>query len=92
MRVICFQAKVSRSILAANHFSQRTNGDKDFSAHIHRALTRLKAVYITLFNNWSGQGTGPAEVMLPGMRKACNDFDHPTSMKAAEDLINVGCK
>ena len=69
-----------------NHSSQSTNGDKDFSAHIHRALTRLKSVYITLFDNWAGTGYGPAEVLLPGMRKVCDDFYHPASMRAAEDL------
>ena len=69
-----------------NHSSQSTNGDKDFSAHIHRALTRLKSVYITLFNNWAGTGVGPAEVKLPGMRKVCNDFYHPASINAMEDL------
>ena len=31
-----------------NRSSQPTNGDKYFSARIHRALTRLKSVYITL--------------------------------------------
>ena len=46
------------------HSSQSTNRDKYFSAHIHRALTRLKAVYITLFNNWR-----PAEVKKPGALK-----------------------
>jgi hypothetical protein len=69
-----------------NHSSQATNRDKDFSAHIHRALTRLKAVYITLFNNWTGDGSGPAEVKKPGARKVCNDFYHPASNNAAEDL------
>ena len=69
-----------------NHSSQATNRDKDFSAHIHRALTRLKAVYITLFNNWTGTGSGPAEVKKPGARKVCNDFYHPASINAAEDL------
>ena len=69
-----------------NHSSQATNRDKDFSAHIHRALTRLKAVYITLFNNWTGTGFGPAEVKKPGARKVCNDFYHPASVNAAEDL------
>ena len=69
-----------------NHSSQSTNGDKDFSAHIHRALTRLKSVYITLFNNWTGTGAGPAGVKLPAMRKVCNDFYHPASVNAMEDL------
>ena len=69
-----------------NHSSQSTNGDKDFSAHIHRALTRLKSVYITLFNNWAGTGVGPAEVKRPANRKVCNDFYHPASINAMEDL------
>ena len=54
---------------SCNHSSQSTNRDKYFSAHIHRALTRLKAVYITRFNNWTGDGAGPAEVKKPGARK-----------------------
>ena len=57
-----------------NHSSQATNRDNDFSAHIHRALARLKSVYITLFNNWSGTGSGPLEVKKPNARKVCNDF------------------
>ena len=69
-----------------NRSPQSTNGDKDLSAHIHRALARLKSVYITLFNSWSGQGHGPAEVKLPAMSKICNDFYHPASVSAAEDL------
>ena len=69
-----------------NRSSQSTNGDKDFSAHIHRALTRLKSVYITLFNSWTGTGAGPADVKLPAMRKVCNDFYHPASNNAMEDL------
>ena len=31
-----------------NHTNQSTGGDKNFSAHINRALTRLKSVFITL--------------------------------------------
>ena len=69
-----------------NHSPQSTKGDKDFSAHIHRALTRLKSVYTTLFNNWTGAGAGPAEVKLPAMRKVCNDFYLPASVNAMEDL------
>ena len=83
-----------------NHSSQTTNTDKDFCAHIHRSLTRLKSMYITLFNNWTGTGAGPAEVKLPAMRKVCNDFYHPASVNAMEDLeqgqhscwIQVGSK
>ena len=77
---------LSINVSSYNHSSQSTNGDKDFSAHIHRALTRLKSVYITLFNNWAGTGVGPAEVKLPAMRKVCNDFYHPASINAMEDL------
>ena len=69
-----------------NHTNQSTNGDKDFSAHTHRALTLLKSVYTTLFNDWGGSGFGPAEVKLPGMREACNDCYHPASLRATEDL------
>ena len=36
---------LSISFNSFNHTHQSTNGDKDFSAHIHRALTRLKSVY-----------------------------------------------
>ena len=64
------------NLSSSNHSAQSTNGDKDFSAHIHRALTRLKSVCITLFNNWTGTGAGPAEVKLLAMRKVCNDFYH----------------
>ena len=69
-----------------NHSSQSTNRDKYFSAHIHRAFIRLKSVYITLLNNWTGTGAGPAEVKKPSMRKVCNDFYHPASVNAMEDL------
>ena len=43
-------------------------------------------MYITLFNHWTGTGAGPAEVKLPAMRKVCNDFYHPASVNAMEDL------
>ena len=43
-------------------------------------------MYITLFNNWTGTGAGPAEVKLLAMRKICNDFYHPASVNAMEDL------
>ena len=33
------------SFSSFNHTKPSTNGGKDFSAHIHRALTRLKSVY-----------------------------------------------
>ena len=54
-----------------NHSPQPANGGKCFSAHIHRALTRLKSVYITLFHNWAGTGIGPAEVKQPAMQEVC---------------------
>ena len=63
-----------------NHSNQATNGDKDFSCHIHRALTRLKSVFITLFKD-GAEGTMPA-----GHRKVCNDFYHPASTTNLEDL------
>ena len=69
-----------------NHSSQSANRDKDFSSHIHRAFTRLKSVYITLFNNWAHTGGGPPEVKKPMARKVCNDSYHPASERAAEDL------
>ena len=53
------------SILIAGTTHQATNGDKDFSAHISRALTRLKSVCITLHTtdgDWY---------------KECNNFYHP---------------
>ena len=77
-----------------NHTSQATNGDKDFSAHIHRALTRLRSVFFTLYKD------GATAVMNPGTRKACNDFYHPASSSNIESLgdgqhqvwIQVGAK
>ena len=77
-----------------NHTNQATNGDKDFSAHIHRALARLKSVFITLYRD------GATAVMNPGTRKAYNDFYHPASSSNMEGLekgqhqvwIQVGAK
>ena len=63
-----------------NHSNQSTNGDKDFSAHIHRALTRLKGVFITLYRE------GATATMPPGHRKICNDFYHPASSSNLENL------
>ena len=68
-----------------NHSNQSTGGDCDFSAHVHRSLTRLKSVFVTLFKD-SVPGQGPPEVKLPGERKVCNDFYHPASAFAEEDL------
>ena len=64
-----------------NHTNQATNNDKDFSCHIHRALTRLKSVFITLFKEGAEGSTMPA-----GHRKVCNDFYHPASTTGLEDL------
>ena len=48
-----------------NHTNQSTGGDKDFSAHINRAVTRLKSVFLTLKNDDTQ------------LYKQCNDFYHP---------------
>ena len=53
---------------------------KDFSAHIHRALTRLKSVVITLYKD------GATAVMNPGTRKVCNGFYHPASASNVESF------
>ena len=63
-----------------NHSNQSTNGDKDFPAHIHRALIRLKSVFTTLYKD------GATATMPPGHRKVCNDFYHPASATNMEDL------
>ena len=63
-----------------NHTNQSTNGDKGFSAHIHRALTRLKSVFIILYRD------GAASTMHPGTRKQCNDFYHPASSSQPENV------
>ena len=63
-----------------NHTNQSTNGDKDFSCHIHRALTRLKSVFVTLFKDDATSANMPA-----GLRKVCNDFYHPAGA-GMEDL------
>ena len=72
-----------------NHSNQSTNGDNNFSANIHRALTRLKSVFLTLFKEGGGiDGVGPAEVLKPGARKISNDFFHPSSCWADENIEN----
>ena len=68
------------SFSSFNHTNQSTNGDKDFSAHIHRALTRLKSVFITLYRE------GATATMPPGHRKICNGFYYPGSVTNMEDL------
>ena len=56
-----------------NHTNQSTHGDKGFSANIHRALTLLKPVFVTLLKEGGGvDNVGPPEVLMPGMRKTCN--------------------
>ena len=50
-----------------NHTNQATNSDKDFSAHISRALTRLKSVFLTLHHNTYDAAN----------YKECNSFYHP---------------
>ena len=47
-----------------NHTNQATNGDKYFSCHIHRALARLKSVFVTLFCEDATSSNMP-----PGLRK-----------------------
>ena len=82
------------SFSSFNHINQPTNGDKDFSAHIHRALTRLKSVFITLYRE------GATATMPPGHRKFCNGFYHPASSSNLGNLeagqhafwIQVGAK
>ena len=59
-----------------NHTNQATNGDKDFSAHISRALTRLKTVCITLHK------TDTATY------KECNSFYHPMGTDAYGDAYD----
>ena len=63
-----------------NHSNQSTNCDKYFSAHIHRALTRLKSVFVTLYKE------GAAATMPPGHRKIANGFYHAGSVTNMEDL------
>ena len=52
-----------------NHTNQATNGDNQFSCHIHRALIRLKSVFVTLFREGAIHSN---EVV--GIRKVCNGF------------------
>ena len=53
---------------------------KTFSCHIHRALTRLKSVFVTLFREDATSSNMP-----PGLRRVCNDFYHPAGA-GVEDL------
>ena len=68
------------SFSSFNHSNQATSGDKDFSAHINRALTRLKSVCITLYRE------GATATLNPGHREICNDFYHPASSSNLENL------
>ena len=58
-----------------NHSNQSTN-----SAHIHRALTRLKSVFVTLYRE------GATATMPPGHRKIANNFYHPNLATNMGDL------
>ena len=59
-----------------NHTNQSTGNDKNFSAHIARAVTRLKSIFITLHK--------PDGVAY----KQVNDFYHPCSSNGALTLAN----
>ena len=59
-----------------NHTNQSTGLDKNFSAHITRAVTRLKSIFITLHK--------PDGVAY----KQVNDFYHPCSINGALTLAN----
>ena len=52
-----------------NHTNQSTGGDNNFSAHINRALTRLKPVFITLHG------------VDGGRYKQASQFYHPVDLK-----------
>ena len=58
-----------------NHTNQSTGLDKNFSAHINRSLTRLKAVFITL-------GT----LETPKF-KSCNNFYHPVASSVSDSYF-----
>ena len=47
---------------------------------MHRALTRLRSVFVTLFREGATSSNMP-----PGLRKVCNDFYHPAGA-GVEDL------
>ena len=59
-----------------NHTNQSTGLDKDFSAHITRAVTRLKSIFITPHK--------PDGVAY----KQVNDFYHPCSINGSQTLAN----
>ena len=58
-----------------NHTNQSTGNDKNFSAHINRSLTRLKAVFITLGTTYSSK------------LKSCNNFYHPIGNSNNEGYV-----
>ena len=59
-----------------NHTNQSTGNDKNFSAHITRAVTRLKSIFLTLHK--------PDNVTY----KQVNDFYHPCTNNGALALEN----
>jgi len=59
-----------------NHTNQSTGLDKNFSAHITRAVTRLKSIFITLHKS---DGVAYKQV---------NDFYHPCSTNGQVTLAN----
>ena len=58
-----------------NHTNQSTGLDKNFSAHINRSLTRLKAVFITL-------GTPDTPKF-----KSCSNFYHPMASSVSDSYF-----
>ena len=58
-----------------DHTNQSTGGDKDFSSHINRAVTRLKSVFVTLKNDDTQ------------LYKQCNDFYHPVAHNDAGNHV-----
>ena len=58
-----------------NHTNQSTGNDKNFSAHINRSLTRLKAVFITL------------GFLDSSKLKTCNNFYHPIGNSNNEGYV-----
>ena len=60
-----------------NQINQSTGGDKNFSAHINRSLTRLKSVFITL---------GQTET---ARHKEVNNLYHPMSASAQDGFLST---
>ena len=56
-----------------SHTNQSTNMDKNFSANIHRALSRLKSIFVTLTH---------ADTM---QYKEANNFFHPTAVTLSDN-------